>query len=572
LPAWLINKPGLVTRTWNAPFQAAMARWVHELVRRIGDRQATRGGPVILVQMENEYANIARRYGAAGQRYLTWCAALAREAGVEVPLIMCEGAPAGLLETLNGFSVWRRVDRLFKERPNQPALWTENWTGWYDIWGQPHNLRRATEIAYEILRFVAHGGTGINYYMWHGGTNFDRTAMFLATTSYDFDSPLDEFGLPTDKSRHLAQLHRALQHIAPVLLAGRRLQPKVIVPGELPQQADGVLLHAYRLHGRTVILLINGNDWPKRVKAGGVELELPTRSGVIIERGRVTYRTWDKPAAPIRRVMEPVALRFCWRTIPESLPARKSYRPVWLPHNMAGGESDFGWYRTTVQAPRATTARLSAPVSDFLAAWVNGRYVGVTPSRFKENRQRADFVQTLEIPLRCGANELVLLVTALGLIKGDWMIQAPQSEEAKGLLGPVKLAGGRLTGDWEFVAGLQGPGQSADMPLRWYRTHFTLSRAALAKPEPWAVAVGELSRGRLWINGHGLGRYWQAPTCAAVEADIACHPHLLIERSEQPNQRWYHIPPDWLRPGTNELAVLEEAGGQPTGVQLLRRR
>ena len=104
LPAWLVTKPGMITRTANAPFQEAMGRWVQELWRRVGDRQITKGGPVILVQMENEYNNVAARYGDDGRRYLAWCVDLARQVGVEVPLVMCEGAPAGTLETLNGFS------------------------------------------------------------------------------------------------------------------------------------------------------------------------------------------------------------------------------------------------------------------------------------------------------------------------------------------------------------------------------------------------------------------------------------------------------------------------------------
>jgi hypothetical protein len=500
--------------------------------------------------------------------------------GVEVPLVMCEGAPPGVLESLNGFSVWRRVDKLLKERPGQPALWTENWPGWYDVWGQPHHRRRTSELAYEILRFVGHGGTGVNYYMWHGGTNFDRDAMFLATTSYDFDAPLDEYGLPTDKSQRLTRLHRALRRVAPFLLGGRRLKPELLVPGEMPQHADGVVLHPYRLRGRETAILVNGNDWPQTVTARGVTIRLPSRSGVILEgngrQARIVYRTWETPAAGIRRVMRPEPIRLTWEMVTEPVPDPARFRPVRLPHNMLNethDETDFGWYRTSVSSPRAGTVPLRVPAADFLAAWVNGEYVGVTPGRFREDRQPADFLQTLEVPLRRGVNELLLLVTAIGLIKGDWMINAPQSEEAKGLLGKVRLDGRSITTDWKFAAGLWGESarlfnprpaevvrwrqpRAGGMPLRWYRSTFRLTAAQLVRPEPWAVAVGGLCRGRLWINGQGLGRYWQAPACNALESEIGCHPALLVDRFEQPIQT---------------EVILEEEGALPVSVGLCRR-
>jgi hypothetical protein len=62
-----------------------------------------------------------------------------------------------------------------------------------------HHVRDARNISYHLLRFVAAGGTTWNYYMWHGGTNFDRTSMYLQVNSYDFDAPLDQWGRLTRK-------------------------------------------------------------------------------------------------------------------------------------------------------------------------------------------------------------------------------------------------------------------------------------------------------------------------------------------------------------------------------------
>ena len=124
LPWWLVSKPGLVSRTYNAPFMAAMGRFVRVLLEQIGDRQYPRGGPIILAQMENEYNNVSKRYGDEGQRYLAWAGDIGRQAGLEVPLVMCYGASEDAWETLNGFTVWNGVAPLRKERPQQPAIWT----------------------------------------------------------------------------------------------------------------------------------------------------------------------------------------------------------------------------------------------------------------------------------------------------------------------------------------------------------------------------------------------------------------------------------------------------------------
>jgi hypothetical protein len=101
-------------------------------------------------------------------------------------------------------------------------VWTELWPGWYDTWGFQHHRRAAANIAYHLLRFLARGGSGWNYYMWHGGTNFGRTSMYLQTTRYDFDCPLDEAGRLTAKAHYLGRLHAELQAHAPFLLDGQR--------------------------------------------------------------------------------------------------------------------------------------------------------------------------------------------------------------------------------------------------------------------------------------------------------------------------------------------------------------
>jgi beta-galactosidase len=285
-----------------------------------------------------------------------------------------------------------------------------------------------------------------------------------------------------------------------------------------------------------------------------------------------------------------------WRARAEPLPGAEANRaagfaPVRLPHNMllqTRDETDFGWYRAEVGSPRARTVELRARVGDLLSVWVNGEFAGAAPDRLKEDRTRAsDFDVSLRVPLRRGRNALLLLVNAIGLIKGDWMIGAPQTRERKGLLSAVTLDGKPVAGPWEFAAGLWGerarlhdpsttgaawrkrPGLPG--PLRWFRASFTLARRDLGDERPWAIDVGGLQKGFLWVNGQCLGRYWQVPAIDAAYARYTNHPHLVNTGHDRPVQRYYHIPPDWLRAGENVVVVLEERGARPDTVRIVRR-
>lgn len=596
LPWWLITKPGIVTRTLNKPFMDSVDGWMRRLLAEIGDRQITRGGPIILAQLENEYSNVSARYGTDGQKYLEWCVQSGRNAGLEVPLIMCEGAPEGVISTLNGFSVWSRMEALRKERTEQPILWTEAWTGWYNTWGDAHHIRPTEDIAYELLRFFAIGGTGVNHYMWHGGTNFERDGMYTQAASYDFDAPIDEYGLPTDKSERLGILHRMLQTHSDILLYGERLPPEVLIRGDYPQNADGVTLHAFKLDKRELILVINGNDWPKTATVRGVVMTLPHKTAVIMlgSHGEYEklYSTADRQTVEIKRKMEECGKCLVWKKIAET-PCPSNFKEVTIPHNMllsTRDETDYGWYAATLQRKEDGKSVLRIGVADRATVWVNGKPVGSQfPERLKEDRKPEDFSFEIEVPLRRGENKIVILVNAVGLIKGDWGIDAPQSEERRGLIAPVLLDGEPLDVKWKFAAGLVGERSMAingvispelfsgsvetalaGTPV-WFETSFDVSDFELEDSRPWAFDATGLGKGMMFINGRMLCRYWQLPAPDARHARHNRHPHLVTTGHEMPTQRFYHIPADWLRPGCNSLVLLEELGASPEATGISRR-
>ncbi|MEW5541511.1 beta-galactosidase family protein [Streptomyces cyaneofuscatus] len=215
LPVWVTGRFGRRVRTRDDGYRAVVERWFRELLPQVVEREIGRGGPVILVQAENEYGS----YGSDAV-YLEWLAGLLRRCGVSVPLFTSDGpedhmltggSVAGLLATANfgsgareGFEVLRR------HQPKGPLMCMEFWCGWFDHWGAEPVVRDAGQAA-EALREILECGASVNVYMAHGGTNFAGWAganrggpvqdgEFQPTvTSYDYDAPVDEYGRATEK-------------------------------------------------------------------------------------------------------------------------------------------------------------------------------------------------------------------------------------------------------------------------------------------------------------------------------------------------------------------------------------
>ncbi|XP_061353860.1 beta-galactosidase 1-like isoform X2 [Gastrolobium bilobum] len=105
-----------------------------------------------------------------------------------------QGGPIILsqINTCNGFY----CDYFSPNKAYKPKMWTEAWTGWFTEFGGPVPHRPAEDMAFSVARFIQKGGSFVNYYMYHGGTNFGRTAggPFIAT-SYNYDTPINEYVL-----------------------------------------------------------------------------------------------------------------------------------------------------------------------------------------------------------------------------------------------------------------------------------------------------------------------------------------------------------------------------------------
>ncbi|HWI66108.1 MAG TPA: beta-galactosidase [Symbiobacteriaceae bacterium] len=583
-PAWLREVPGIRMRTWNEPFMREMGRWVRHATNLLRPLFAPNGGPIIAAQIENEYGLLGGVYGEEGERYKQWAADLGQSLGLGIPWIMCFGGAEGALETINGFYGHTQVERHWNDHPDQPAIWTENWPGWYDTWGTPHHRRPTRDVLYAVARFFAAGGTGVNHYMWHGGTNFAREAMYLQTTSYDYDAPLDEFGLPTTKARALAKLHAIFHQYAGVLLQEERPVPFDIGPQ-----------HVAFDHGPLNFLCNDDPDHDATLLWEGNQYLLPPKSVTIFAEGRFVLNTADMvTGAEIARTMVPVSeepLAFAWRA--EPLPAdRASGLVVEQPVEqltLTRDESDYCWYTTRFTVPGGPGTLTLQSVADYVYIYVDGRPAAVSAEPLSENRGPLDgegFTQSFRLTLEPGEHELSILCCALGLIKGDWMIgMGNMADEKKGIWGQVTWEGAALPGPWELRPGLvgeraalyrgngmntgmsgtwnDGPGATGQ-PLRWLRAAFDRP----AGDAPLALDLGAMTKGLAWINGHCIGRYWTAVGVGQTEPWLK--PPVEDDWVGQPTQRYYHVPADWLKPEGNLLVLFEESGGDPEEIRLCR--
>lgn len=244
LPPWLLRDPTLQLRSSCKPFLKAVDRFFDALMPQVAPLMATRGGPVVALQVENEYGS----YGN-DKVYLRHLADGLRSRGGDVLLFTSDGPSDLMLQGGTLPDIFKVVNfgsrateafaKLREHQPAGPLMCGEFWCGWFDHWGESahHHTRDAAEVARELETMLA-AGASVNFYMFHGGTNFGFMAganytekgLLPDVTSYDYDAPLSEWGEPT------AKFHAAREVIA------RHVDlPPLKLPPPIPQQAYGTL-------------------------------------------------------------------------------------------------------------------------------------------------------------------------------------------------------------------------------------------------------------------------------------------------------------------------------------------
>jgi hypothetical protein len=456
-------------------------------------------------------------------------------------------------------------------------------------------------MAFYVARFFAAGGDGINYYMWHGGTNFGRDAMFLQTPSYDFDAPLDEFGLPTLKADTLGELHKVLAAHSATLLENK-------LP-EVTELAAKCFAFAFP-HSIDPLLFLSNDGYvdagapAQDVEWQGKHYHLPPETLLLLGKDGLLWQTTvtnepDERRHEIVATTDPMKLVETRRAaIPCIDPAEATEAQPLEQLQYTRDLTDYCWYLTSVEVPQSDEVELKIEgVADFFQVFVDGQRVAVSEMHLLEDRgpigvgarqifvlsrqvdtattakdggpvEGAGFRQSVRFSCKAGQHDLAILVSALGLTKGDWMIEANMAHERKGIWGRVFLDSNELTGSWQMRAFDPSPTAAfatAEMvsgQLCWHRLTFSARNLDV----PIVLDLGTMEKGLAWLNGRCLARYWLVSIRESNEAHLE-HDQLQTSFNEEPSQRYYHVPHDWLK-DTNELILFEELGGNPLGVRL----
>ncbi|SIS61664.1 beta-galactosidase [Filimonas lacunae] len=254
-PWWLQQNKQLVVRANNQPFLDSCKQYIQQLAAQVKPLLVTNGGPIIMVQAENEFGSyVAQRKDIPVEEHKKYSAAIKQmllQAGVNVPLFTSDGswlfdggALPGVLPTANGEG---NVDNLKKAVDKYhdgkgPYMVAEFYPGWLDHWGEKFTRIDAGQIATQTETYLKNG-VSFNFYMIHGGTNFGFTAganyneehdIQPDITSYDYDAPISEAGWVTAKYTALRELMKKyVQYPVPE------------VPAAIPVKAlPAIALHA----------------------------------------------------------------------------------------------------------------------------------------------------------------------------------------------------------------------------------------------------------------------------------------------------------------------------------------
>ncbi|MBI2406764.1 MAG: beta-galactosidase [Gemmatimonadetes bacterium] len=236
LPPYLLRDPDLRIRSMYPRYMAAAERYIARLADVVRPLLITHGGPVVMVQIENEYGSYGNDRGYLARLRQVWT-----QHGIDVPFFTADGPTPYMLEAghvaggaigLDSGSDEKHWDLARSIAPGVPIFSSETYPGWLTHWGEPWAAPSMDELKREV-NFLLSAKKSFNFYVVHGGTNFGFTAGANSggkgyepdLTSYDYDAPIDEQGRATPKYEMLrAQILASLP-------AGEKVRP---VPAPIP--------------------------------------------------------------------------------------------------------------------------------------------------------------------------------------------------------------------------------------------------------------------------------------------------------------------------------------------------
>lgn len=211
LPAWLLKTPDIKLRCMDPRYMAAVKSYVSAISREIKPLLCTNGGPILMVQVENEYGSYGndRAYLETLQQY--W-----KKNGINIPFYTSDGPTTYMLEAgamkgcavgLDSDSKQADYDLAVKLNPDVPVFSGETYPGWLTHWNEEYATVDTASILSQV-KYLLDNKRSFNFYVIHGGTNFgfwagantsSATQYNPDITSYDYDAPISEQGQPTPK-------------------------------------------------------------------------------------------------------------------------------------------------------------------------------------------------------------------------------------------------------------------------------------------------------------------------------------------------------------------------------------
>ncbi|MDM7890755.1 glycoside hydrolase family 35 protein [Curtobacterium caseinilyticum] len=456
LPYWLFTDGTVGVRRNEPGFLAAVRGYLEQLAPVLVPRQIDQGGPIVLVQVENEYG----AYGS-DPSYLRELEQMHRDIGLTVPFTSVDQPMGTMLEDGSlpslhktgsfGSRSVERLARLRQAQPTGPLMCSEFWDGWFDSWGEHHHTTPASASAADLDDLLAAGGS-VNIYMFHGGTNFgftnganDKGVYRPISTSYDYDAPLDEAGRPTEKFHAFRSVIERYAPVPPL--------PAAMQPGG---------------SGRLDVAVDAGREArPAPVADVAVRLDRAASLGSLLP-ALTDWSAHDEPPT----------------------------------FDALGAASGFVLYRTEVDLPSGGVLTVGTEVRDRAVVSVDGVVVGVLE---REHHDRA-----ITLPPVTGTLEL--LVEDQGRV--DY---GPRIGEPKGLIGAVAVDGVPLARWTASPLALDPIAPAALSVLAATEPTdgdvlagpaFAAGSFDLAAPGDRYLSLDGFRKGVAWVNGFCLGRYW----------------------------------------------------------------
>ena len=476
LPWWLLKKKDIRLREQDPYFMERVRIFEEKVGEQLAPLTIQRGGPIIMVQVENEYGS----YGE-DKPYITEIRDCLRGIyGEKLALFQCDWSSNfekngldDLVWTMN-FGTGANIDEQFKRlgelRPDAPKMCSEFWSGWFDKWGANHETRPAKDMVDGIDEMLSKG-ISFSLYMTHGGTSFGHWAGANSpgfapdVTSYDYDAPINEYGGATDKYYLLRQ---TMQKYSATPLPDVPAPPANLI--SIPQFE--LMEFADILQGADSLVM-------------------------------------DSPL----RTME---------------------------------ELDQGWgslvYITMLPEITSPSVLTLNDGHDFAQIFLDGKYIG------KIDRVRNE--KSIQLPPVKKGQELKILIEAMGRINFGRAIK-----DYKGITESVVITteqeGHELSWNlkrWSILtipddyqtavralsSAAANGGGSPFQGRGYYRGYFNLKKKHLGDT---FLNLEQFGKGQVYVNGHAIGRFWNIGP-----------------------QQTLFVPGCWLKPGRNEVIVLDVVG------------